>query len=49
MHVQVVCPDIVTVKKGGQFECKATAGADTVTVKVTQTDDKGHVNYKVEQ
>ncbi len=41
----VDCPD-VKAETGGVFECTATdeSGA-TITLKVTQTDDQGHVVY----
>lgn len=44
----VDCPDDVTVKKGDTFNCRATTtSGQTATVKVTQQDDEGNVNYQV--
>lgn len=44
----VDCPADVEVKKGGTFECTAVeeSGA-TFTIKVTQTDDQGNVEWEV--
>ena len=47
--VKVSCPEIVVGKKGDQFDCTATSGKDKATVKVTQKDDQGNVNYKLQQ
>jgi hypothetical protein len=47
--IEVVCPDIIVGEKGGEFECKATAGSDKATIAVTQTDDQGHVTFKVKR
>jgi hypothetical protein len=46
-QVQIVCPDIVTAQKGGEFECEASSGSEKATVSVTQTDDQGNVDYKI--
>ena len=44
----VDCPDDVKVKKGDNFNCKATTtSGQTANVKVTQRDDEGNVNYQV--
>ena len=44
----VACPDDVNVEAGGTFECTATsAGGKTMTLEVTQTDDRGNVTFKV--
>ena len=45
---KVDCPSDVKVKKGNTFNCKATTtSGQTATVKVTQQDDEGNVNYQV--
>jgi hypothetical protein len=48
VKVDVDCPDVVAIKKGYTFECKATERktAETRTIKVTQTDDNGNVAYQ---
>ena len=44
----VECPGDVKVKKGDTFNCKATTrSGQTASVKVTQQDDEGNVNYQV--
>jgi hypothetical protein len=44
----VKCPGNVKVKKGNTFTCKATTNSgQSASVKVTQQDDKGNVNYQV--
>jgi hypothetical protein len=48
-EVQVTCPDIIVVQKGAEFECEATAESDKATILVTQTDDQGHVTYKIKR
>lgn len=45
--VRVACPEVVVGAKGKTFDCKATAGEDRATVKVTQTDAEGRLTYKV--
>jgi Domain of unknown function (DUF4333) len=46
--LRVTCPDDVNVQKGGRFDCTVTkSGAASLTVEVTQKDDKGHVDWKV--
>ncbi len=47
--VKVTCPEIIVGKKGGTFDCDAVSGKDKAIVKVTQKDDKGNVNYKLQQ
>lgn len=44
----VTCPENRTIKSGDVFECKATGqvGA-TFAVKITQTDDRGNVNWEL--
>jgi hypothetical protein len=49
VDVQVVCPDIIVVQKGQEFDCEASTDKDKVTVAVTQTDDNGHVRYKIKR
>jgi hypothetical protein len=43
------CPDLVVAKRGTAFTCKArdAAGA-TSSVRVTFTDGRGHVRYRVQ-
>ncbi|MEP7059391.1 MAG: DUF4333 domain-containing protein [Actinomycetota bacterium] len=43
----VSCPDDIKAEKGGTFTCKASAQGQTVTLQITQTDDAGHVTFKV--
>ena len=45
--VSVSCPDSIKVQAGGTFTCTATAQGQTVTLQVTQTDDQGHVTFKL--
>jgi hypothetical protein len=45
--VTVTCPDNIKAEKGATFTCRATAQGETVTLDVTQTDDQGHVTFKV--
>lgn len=42
----VECPPEVRLRRGNNFECKVT-GDQNATVTVTQKDDKGSLNYKV--
>lgn len=48
-QVTLTCPEIIVGRKGDTFDCDAKSGKDDGTVKVTQTDDKGNVNYKLQQ
>lgn len=43
----VVCPDIIVVKDGGKFECKANLGEINAIVSATQTSANGNFTYKV--
>ena len=43
----VTCPDDIKAEKGGTFTCTAAAQGQTVTLDITQTDDEGHVTFKV--
>lgn len=44
----VTCPDDVKAEAGSTFECQASdATGATVVITVTQTDDQGHVTWKV--
>jgi uncharacterized protein DUF4333 len=43
----VTCPDDIKAEKGGTFTCTASAQGQTVTLDITQTDDQGHVTFKV--
>jgi Domain of unknown function (DUF4333) len=46
--VTVSCPDDVPAEAGGVFDCIATTpDGTTMTIRVTQTDDQGHVTFKV--
>ncbi|MCW3008778.1 MAG: hypothetical protein JWP17_3404 [Solirubrobacterales bacterium] len=47
--ITVSCPDDIPVKKGHRFDCKLTVNDDrsTVVVKVTETNDEGHVTATV--
>jgi hypothetical protein len=47
--ITVSCPDDIPVKKGHRFDCKLTVKDDrsTVVVKVTETNDQGHVTATV--
>jgi uncharacterized glyoxalase superfamily protein PhnB len=51
LHVQgvtVSCPDDVPAETGHTFTCSAAnADGSTMTLEVSQTDDQGHVTYKV--
>jgi hypothetical protein len=44
----VVCPDIIVVKKGGKFECKANLGEVNATIAATQTTASGNFVYNVQ-
>jgi len=44
----VDCPDEIKVEAGGTFECTVTEESGTTfTLSLTQTDDEGHVNYRI--
>jgi hypothetical protein len=43
----VVCPDIIVVKTGGKFVCKANLGEINATVSATQTNANGNFTYNV--
>jgi hypothetical protein len=44
--VTVSCPDDIKAKTGDEFDCTATVpAAGTITVRVKQTDDDGHITY----
>lgn len=45
--VTITCPEIIVVKKGGRFECKATAEGKSRDVAVRLTDDEGHFSYRL--
>jgi hypothetical protein len=42
----VVCPDIIVVKAGGKFVCKANLGEINVIVTATQTNANGNFTYR---
>ena len=44
----VGCPSKVKAETGGTFNCTATLpNGDTVTIRVTQSDDQGHVTWRL--
>ncbi len=45
----VTCPDSVPIEQGNVFTCTAELDGDSIDVKVTQTDDKGNVNWETVQ
>lgn len=45
--VTVRCPEIIVVKKGVRFECKATAEGKSRDVAAQLTDDEGHFSYRL--
>ena len=45
--VELSCPEIVVGAKGETFECDAISGSDKAIVEVTQTDDRGNVDYEL--
>lgn len=45
--VTVTCPDNIKAQQGGTFTCTAAAQGQTVTLQITQTDDQGHVTFKI--
>ena len=47
--VTVDCPEIIVGKKGDTFDCSARSGDSKARVKVTQTDDQGHVRYELQR
>jgi hypothetical protein len=42
----VECPDRVALRRGNNFECELS-GSRSGTVQVTQRDDQGNMNFKV--
>lgn len=44
--VKVDCPDLVALKAGGKFACKARSGKDSVTVDAVFTDANGAFRYQ---
>jgi hypothetical protein len=47
-HLSVSCPSGLKVHAGGTFQCTVSVPSSaTLTVDVTQTDDKGNVTYKI--
>jgi uncharacterized protein DUF4333 len=44
---KVNCPPTIKLRRGNNFECQVTGGTRKATVKVTQKDDQGSLNYKV--
>ncbi len=47
--ITVTCPEEIKAEQGGTFTCSAAAQGEKVTLQVTQTDDQGHVTFKVAQ
>lgn len=45
--VTIKCPEIIVVKKGGRFECTATAEGKSRDVAARLTDDEGHFSYRL--
>lgn len=45
--VTVTCPEIVVVKTGALFTCKATAAGKARDVSARLTDDEGHFRYRL--
>ena len=44
--ITVSCPDDVKAKAGDEFDCTATVpAAGTITYRVKQTDDDGHITF----
>ena len=47
-NLRVSCPSGLKVHAGGTFECTVSVPSSaTLTIVVTQTDDKGNVTYKI--
>jgi Domain of unknown function (DUF4333) len=47
-NITVTCPNNVKVQAGATFKCDVSVpSSGTLTVDVTQTDDKGDVNYQI--
>lgn len=46
VEVEVVCPDDIEAKEGGEFTCTATdPDGNEIPIKVVQEDDEGNVNW----
>jgi hypothetical protein len=46
--ITVDCPNDIKAESGGEFDCTGTLPSEgTLTVHVTQTDDRGHVTWEV--
>jgi hypothetical protein len=46
--ITVDCPDDIKAEAGGEFDCTGTVpDAGTLTIHVKQSDDEGHVTWKV--
>jgi|AntDryMetagUQ255_1029468.scaffolds.fasta_scaffold03860_3 hypothetical protein len=43
---KVACPELITVRKGGPFVCRATTQGQTVDVRATATDANGNFTFK---
>ena len=43
----VTCPDSEPLKQGDVFTCTAATSEGTVTVTVTQNDDKGNITWEI--
>jgi hypothetical protein len=44
---KIKCPPTIKLRRGNNFDCKVTGTGRNVTVKVTQKDDQGNLNFKV--
>ena len=44
-NVTATCPDDVEAKKGVSFTCKAKSQGEEISVKGTQVDDEGNVEF----
>jgi hypothetical protein len=47
-NIGVTCPSGLKVQAGGNFQCTVSVPSSaTLTIDVTQSDDKGNVTYKI--
>jgi hypothetical protein len=47
--VEIKCPGDVAAKAGKTFDCIATSDDDKAKIVVTQTDDDGSIDFRVEE
>jgi hypothetical protein len=45
-NVKFACQEIIVVRKGGRFRCRATSGGRSGSVVVRFTDDAGHFRFR---